>query len=1648
MSPRRIIVLERPKGDSPIFVDTKIGTFPYPILLLCMVLIPVIGANCWGQDLDRNKQRESRGQTREKHRENLEQFEPALKQLQPGPKQALPAQKQPPPAKAVAPKKSEPKEDLADDVFLPPDRRTLQRFFQAREFIAKGRYSEAVQHLGAILGAPEDFFFQPEPNQPIHRSLRIEAQRLIGRMPEEGRELYELQYGVRARQLLDEAAVSGNAQGLADVSRQYFHTQAGYEATFLLGLYNLDHGRPLDAALTLRRLVDCPEVFDKLEPALTLAMATGWIESGSTDKAREVIAKFLRYHSPASLKINYQEAPQFSGADDAVDWLTKLAGTSHVSQQTGSDNWLMFRGDPQRNAKTKGGTPLMNLCWRIPAADDPLIEEVVDQARQFYLERGIASTPGFHPLVVDDVVLLRTYKNLLAADFISGKRLWEVPADDSLENRSPGDADINPQLSVAAGLTPQRAWGDTTFGMLSSDGRLVFCIEDANQASVARPARRAINTNQPFIIKIFNRLAAYDVRTGKLKWQLGGDADQFAVRLPETFFLGPPLPLMGQLYVLAEMKGEIRLLALDASNGKVLWSQQLAMVEQSMQQDSYRRLAAISPSYADGILICPSSTGALVAVELATRSLLWGYCYSRDNQSDQYIERYPDFVQANANFSDSAICVAEGCILVTPADSDFLHCLNLIDGELRWKHKLQDDLYIACVHQGNVILIGARQAQAIRLADGNPGWKGRVISLPEGAMPSGRGFLSGDRYFLPLSSAEVAMIDVSQGKIIHTAKSRKGFVPGNLICYKGRIISQSYDGVDVFYQLDAAKEEIGRRLAADPADSDALCLQGEIFLDENKRTEAIDCFRRALAGQDDPSSRPPKGDSPIFVDTKIGTVPRELLRDTLLDGLKQEFAVYREKTAEIERLLDDPSQQAAYFRLMAVGLQQSGDLLAAFDYCQRLTELEADKLPLDAVSMSLSVRRDRWVQAQLASLRTEAKGETAEKIDGVLRNRFQAAMASGSIEALQRFINYFGNQPIAAEARAELVRKLSESRRLIDAELALCQSYPSSDPASNVPALDKLAELFRQSGQNESAALSYNWLRRRFSGAIIRDGKTISELIDELPRDDAVNELLGRKDQWPVGDVETASADTKNVPVNNYSRFSLEFKGMAGPYFDGLNLAYDQNRRMLLCADSLGNSIWQLPLYNDRSQQQQLFNREAVRARALGHLLFVSVGNNLFAIDTLRPKEKNTPKILWSQAVGEASANAVGMNQIFIQAGVIQMRGMPGMYNVNNELELATARYVCVLRSHVLTALDPLTGAALWARQDIPQGSVIWGDDEYVFVLPPDKPEAMVLRALNGETLGTRKIPRVETHTAYRGRDPVKTYSPLNETCPLISGRNLLFWRVENNRRVLEMFDPWAQKSVWPKCDYSIGAQYSLLQNELIGIMEPGGDFTNFTLLNLADGRSIAQVKLKPEQNMVQATVIAFEDHYLALTYNSFQSNVPQIRSIQQMMGVPSKQILQGRLYAIDKEGKLMWPEPVEIKDQQYPMNQPSGWPVIVFASQIYEQKPNVSPRNQLSILAVDKRSGRTVYSGAYSNQGVINIAANAEKKTVDLLMSRKTVTLTFTDKPPRPKDKSTEEKKMDLPKESSPRALLKSLEKSIDQYFRLPADDESNDAG
>ena len=229
-----------------------------------------------------------------------------------------------------------------------------------------------------------------------------------------------------------------------------------------------------------------------------------------------------------------------------------------------------------------------------------------------------------------------------------------------------------------------------------------------------------------------------------------------------------------------------------------------------------------------------------------------------------------------------------------------------------------------------------------------------------------------------------------------------------------------------------------------------------------------------------------------------------------------------------------------------------------------------------------------------------------------------------------------------------------------------------------------------------------------------------------------------------------------------------------------------------------------------------------------------------------------------------------------------------------------------------------------------------------------------------------------------------------------------------------------------------------------MGILEPKGEFV---LLNLADGRPIAELKLKAQPYLAELTLMAWENQYLVLAHDSYQDpNAPQMRPMQPL-GTPTKQILKGRLYAIDRSGKLVWPEPVEIKDQQFLTNQPRGLPILFFASQRFEQKQKSPGRALLTVLGIDKRFGRAVYSNEFPRpSGILNVVGNMENKTVNLMMQTQTVTLTFTDKPYQTPEQQRQAAKAKQPQGNAARALLKSLEKTMGQMFGLPGEDSLED--
>ena len=295
--------------------------------------------------------------------------------------------------------------------------------------------------------------------------------------------------------------------------------------------------------------------------------------------------------------------------------------------------WVLFRGNAARNAESRGGFPLLTARWRVRAANHPSDEEMIRQQRDMFRDQGIPAIPtcsrwpwptscscghpgGWWP---------STWIRANASGISRGSRTRT-----KTRCRTISSAPISRLPDPYAMELNQRVWDDAPYGQMSSDGQQVFLLwrlaSDLQQMSTrVLPFGR----QSPEGSVETNKLVALDLRPqGKLRWIVGDEDGTDEPKLAGAFFLGPPLPLMGQLYVLAEINSEIRLVVLDAATGQLQWAQQLAHVDQrEIATDPTRRAAGASPSFSDGILVCPTSAGAVVAVDISTRSLLWGYQY-------------------------------------------------------------------------------------------------------------------------------------------------------------------------------------------------------------------------------------------------------------------------------------------------------------------------------------------------------------------------------------------------------------------------------------------------------------------------------------------------------------------------------------------------------------------------------------------------------------------------------------------------------------------------------------------------------------------------------------------------------------------------------------------------------------------------------------------------------------------------------------------------------------------------------------------------------------------------------------------------------------------------------------------------------------
>lgn len=1480
------------------------------------------------------------------------------------------------------------------NVFLPAPRDLRQQLTRAKKALDDQQYAEAVDLLGRLLADPQlnadgvdptieqDYFVNEPGEEGTRTSLKAEAQRLLGAMPSKGRDLYELKFGAEARRLLDRAIEQADLRQLTQVTRRYFHTDAGYEATLLLGRHELDQGRPLAAALCFQRLDRTSYARNRFGPELSVLLATSWLFAGQNERARQPLLELQQSNPAAKLRIGNHTVSLPTEGQDPIEWLEGVIGKGFVLANHSEIEWVMYRGNADRNATSHAGFPLLNVRWRVRVANDPTDEQLLQMSQRSFWDQGVPAICSMHPLAVADVILMRTPRRLIAVDFATGKRIWEFPW---FEPETQADAASVREVSITTRQREldQRVWDDAAYGQMSSDGQRVFFLW---QVGYADPRAQAVGgiimpqgrlTSDPNAPHDSNKLVALDLQQeGKLQWMVGGDDGTDEPKLSGAFFLGAPLPLMDRLYVLAEVKSEIRLVVLDAASGRLQWSQQLAHVDvRKIQLDAPRRLAGASPSYSDGVLVCPTSAGAVVAVDLASRSLLWGYQYPQASVPTQIMMnamRFP-LRPTGQRWADATVTIANGKVLLTPVESDHLYCLDLLTGKTIWKPRPRNGmLYLACVADNQAVLVGTERVEAISLADGSDTWTQPF----ENAMPAGRGIRAEDSYYLATTDRQLLRIDLQTGKVIR--KSQTDGVLGNLLAYKGQIISQGADWLSSYYQTEPLRDLVAKRLQNNPKDVWALARSAELLLYDGKRREAVAVLRQAreLAPDDDSI--------------------HALLVASIVAALREDFAANRELAADLDNMIDQPQQRMEYYRLMAVGLQDIGEYAKSLEYYLKFASMETvsplhtatGQDELLTISPQLRMSHDRWVRTQLARMFETIKPESRAPIDAAVQQYCEQVLAKKGPKSLARFVELFASSDLASAARLELAKRLMERDQWLAAEQTLLTLQDDARPERAAAATVLLADMLRRTGRMEEAAVCYRELVRRWPDVKLTDNKKTSKLLQEVETTAEWKPFFTPAQTWPYGKCSVQEGPTGARPFSSFQRiYSVSLTDVEGPFPPQAQLAYNFNLNSLLVRDRFGRTLQQL-LLGDQNRFYTSYYA-ANHASARGHLLLAAIGFELLAVDTLRATDDSTDPILWrkdlSVTVGSTGQRSLMADTINRSWGPPRVLPRDRSRQPIGLLGPITANGVIYQKLHEVVCVDPLTNLPVWKRSGFATGSDIFGDNEYLFVVEPDAQMATVLHTVDGTEVEQREVG-----------------SRVNRW--ITRGRNVLVCTARDGKLGVRWYDAWTQVTIWEH-EFSGTAQCWPIDTNSIAVMERSG---NLVVFDLGTGKQRFETQLNPEPRLARLYVLASQDRYFVVASQQSSSSVSSSVTGTRIYGISTADqcpLVDGHCYSINaNSGQPDWPEPALIRQFALPLDQPAASPALVFFRHISQRKSGTVPQSSpttASLLCIDKRDGRQLlHAKDLSMIQYYSIEADAENHAVVVATNARTFTLTFTDEP------------------------------------------------
>ena len=913
----------------------------------------------------------------------------------------------------------------------------------AQRLIASGHLTQAVrsyQHIALKYGSSVI-----KKRDGTYESVRKYVWSALLAMPAVQHGLYNQVFGLKAREVIEQARQSGSLFSLTTACERYFATDAAAEGLQFVAARQFERGRfALAARLWLQLLSHPGPAAD--HPMLLHNAAVAASLAGDRHLATKLLTELAKNATHATGLIGGKQVNLLADARRA------LQRSTLYQRVTTAGAWPTFEGNFRRNGVGARGTLPAAIMWtkrlntfgQTTAANAASIQ-YQNELRQFLPAFGLTMDPATgktsgdvlfsFPTCRKGTLYLNLRNRIKAVDINSGYTLWQYPH---------GRLPANSSTANLATLINELDHYSCTL----AHGKL-YTVLTRPGGPTQIPTQFGFGAAKLDVVCL-------NADGGALQWKIS------AARLVsgETGRNIWPacIPMANGhavfLVVAATQPGtgmnELSLVRLNAATGAVQWSHYLCTITGPAYGVSPFNTINIIPTMADNTIYISTGLGADMAVNADSGQVQWLHlnkaAYTPFNAMQYGIVRRPLPWHLNAP-------IVWGSRLIS-MDNNFgsssnLHIYN------RWTGKKLLSLPCGPLHHANMllgvvhreILLAGSDVCAVNIRTGKQIWASRAIHSM-GAI-SGRPFLTKKDIYIPLNTG-LLLVNTGSGAIDTMAKWPAGNTDsaGNLLVTAHEVVVVNDHLTAGYARWKDALAYLTGRIKAHPTKPEAYLTLAEVAFRSSHNTLAQQMLSRAVD-----LALPEITTAPAAAD-RIFHVCMTFAADvTNKAGVNTEELFYLQKASAIARV---PGQQVkwrmamarcylaakhpgkamtlleqilAQGALRAAGVEYRGATLAASAAARSMIQLDvirkfgtkvyapwesqAQKLLVQAqrVKSSLPLRRivleypnsaAALQAARLLSRHFATRGQWAKAYDMLLWTRFGAASKSDKAWRLSR----------------------------------------------------------------------------------------------------------------------------------------------------------------------------------------------------------------------------------------------------------------------------------------------------------------------------------------------------------------------------------------------------------------------------------------------------------------------------------------------------------------------------------------------------------------------------------------------------------------------------------------------------------------------